>query len=180
MTVKDNQPRLLADLTTFFSRHPGPGQDLRTVQTTTKAHGRLETRTLWASADVHPYLDWPGAEQALCLERRIICFSTGEISTEIVYGITSLAPDQLDLANVSARWRGHWGIENRAHWVRDVIMGEDNCRVHQPARAHVLAALRNAVLSLCRAVGMLSIKAARRHFALNLDQAFSFVCGSLE
>jgi hypothetical protein len=70
--VKDNQPRLLADLMTFFSRKPGPGQDLRCVRDTTKAHGRLETRTLWASADVKPYLDWPFAEQALCLERRVI------------------------------------------------------------------------------------------------------------
>jgi hypothetical protein len=54
MTVKDNQPRLLADLTTFFSRQPAPGQDLRSIQDTTQAHGRLETRTLWASADVQP------------------------------------------------------------------------------------------------------------------------------
>jgi hypothetical protein len=118
MTVKDNQPRLLADLTTFFSREPGPGQDLRCVQDTTKAHGRLETRTLWASADVKPYLDWPAAEQALCLERRVIRLSTGEITTETVYGITCVTPDQLDLAKVLARWRGHWGIENREHWVR--------------------------------------------------------------
>jgi hypothetical protein len=180
MTVKDNQPRLLADLTTFFSRQPGPGQDLRSIQDTTKAHGRLETRTLWASADVQPYLDWPAAEQALCLERRVILLSTGEISTEKVYGLTSLAPDQLDLSKVRARWRGHWGIENREHWVRDVIMAEDSCRVHQAALPQVLAALRNTVISLCRAIGMPSIKDARRHFALNLDQAFSFVCGSLE
>jgi hypothetical protein len=180
MTVKDNQPRLLADLTTFFSRPPGPGQDLRCVQATTKAHGRLETRTLWASADVHPYLEWPGVEQALCIERRRVSLATGQISTEIVYGLTSLAPDQLDLDKVLTRWRGHWGIENREHWVRDVIMAEDNSRVHHPTRAHVLAALRNAVLSLCHALGMPSVKNARRHFALNLDQAFSFVCGSLE
>jgi hypothetical protein len=180
MTVKDNQPSLLADVTTFFRRAPGPGQDLRFSQDTTKAHGRLETRTLWASADVHPYLDWPGVEQVLCLERRSIRLSTGEISTETVYGLTSLTPDQLDLAHVLTRWRGHWGIENREHWVRDVILAEDSCRVHQAALPQVLAALRNTVISLCRAVGMPSIKNARRHFALNLDQALSFVCGSLE
>jgi len=180
MTVKDNQPRLLADLMTFFSRRPGPGQDLRCVQATTKGHGRLETRTLWASTDVKAYLDWPGAEQALCLERRVVRLSTGEISTETVYGLISLAPGQLDLSKVLTRWRGHWGIENREHWVRDVIMAEDRCRVHQPVPAQVLAALRNTVISLCHAVRMPSIKNARRHFALNLDQAFAFVCGSLE
>jgi hypothetical protein len=98
----------------------------------------------------------------------------------MVYGITCLTPDQLDLAKVLARWRGHWGIENREHWVRDVIMAEDTCRVHQATRSQVLAALRNALISLCRAAGMPAIKDAHRHFALNLDQAFSFVCGSLE
>ncbi len=119
-------------------------------------------------------------EQALCLERRRIGLATGEISTEIVYGLTSLAPDHLDLAKVLARWRGHWGIENREHWVRDMIMAEDACRVHHATRAHVLPALRNAVISLAHALGTPSIKDARRHFALNLDHAFSFVCGSLE
>src|SRR5713226_1465829 len=164
----------------LFSREPGPGQDLRQVQDTTKAHGRLETRTLWASADVTPYLDWPAAQQALCLERRVVVLSTGEISTETVYGITSLASDQLDLSKVLERWRGHWGIENRDHWVRDVIMAEDASRVHRGTLPHVMACLRNAVISFVRAAGMPNVKDARRHFALNLDQAFSFICGSLE
>jgi hypothetical protein len=180
MTVKDNQPGLLTDVTTFFSRVPGPGQDLRGIQATTKAHGRLETRTLWASADAKRYLDWPGVEQALCLERRVIRLATGEISTETVYGITSLAPDQLDLSKVLERWRGHWGIENREHWVRDVIMAEDASRVHRGALPQVMACLRNAVISFVHAIGMPNVKDARRHFALNLDQAFSFICGALE
>ena len=180
MTVKDNQPRLLADLTTFFSRPPGPGQDMRQVAQTTKAHGRLETRTLWASADAKTYLDWPAAQQALCLERRSLTLATGEIATQRVYGVTSLTPDQLDLSKVLVRWRGHCSIENREHWVRDVIMAEDASRVHLAAVPQVLACLRNAVISLCRAVGLPNIKAARRHFALHLDQTLSFVCGSLE
>jgi hypothetical protein len=180
MTVKDNQPRLLADLTTFFSRPPGPGQDMRQVSQTNKAHGRLEVRTLSASADVQPYLDWPGAQQALCLQRRVIHLSTGEISTECVYGLTSLAPDQLDLAILLQRWRDHWSIENREHWVRDTILAEDACRVHTAELPHVLACLRNAVISLIHLLGLSSVKDARRHFALHLDQALSFVCGSLE
>src|SRR5258708_16616536 len=97
MTVKDNQPRLLADLTTFFRRPPGPNQDLRSVEQTTKGHGRLETRTLSASTDAKTYLDWPFAEQALCLARRVIKLSTGEVSTEKAYGLTSLAPTQVAL-----------------------------------------------------------------------------------
>lgn len=43
--------------------------------------------------------------------------------------------------------RGHWGIESRAHWRRDVVYGEDRCRArtrHQPIN---LAALRNLVIA---------------------------------
>jgi hypothetical protein len=180
MTVKDNQPGLLADLTTFFSCPPGPGQDLRQVSQTSKAHGRLEVRTLSASADVQPYLDWPGAQQALCLQRRVIRLSTAEISTDCVYGITSLSPDQLALTQILQRWRDHWSIENREHWVRDTLLAEDACRVHTADLPQVLACLRNALISLVHLLGMPSVQDARRHFALNLDQALNFVCGSLE
>src|ERR1700730_6182531 len=104
MTVKQNQPTLYADLDLLFSRAPGPQQDLRHVEQTSKGHGRLETRTLWASADVKGYLDWPAVEQGLCLERQVITLSTGEITTERVYGLINLTPDQLDLSKVLQRW----------------------------------------------------------------------------
>ena len=111
MTVKDNQPTLRADLELLFKRPPGPHQDLRMVQQTSKAGGRLETRSLWASADAKGYVDWPALEQGLCLERRVVRLATGEISTERVYGLTSLAANQLDLAKILRRWHGHWGLK---------------------------------------------------------------------
>ncbi len=180
MTVKDNQPTLLADLELLFRLSPGPNQDLRTVQHITKAHGRLEKRTLWASTDLKGYLDWPALEQALCLEREVLTLATGDITRQRVYGLTNLAPDQLDLGKVLDRWRGHWAIENREHWVRDVLFAEDACSVHTGSLPHALACFRNAVISLAHFLGLSSIKAARRHFALHLDQALSIVCGSLD
>jgi hypothetical protein len=53
MTVKENRATLYADLARLFQCPPGPGQDLRRTQQTNKAHGRLETRTLWASTDIN-------------------------------------------------------------------------------------------------------------------------------
>jgi hypothetical protein len=179
MTVKDNQPRLLADLETLFRRRPGPHQDLRMVQQTSKGHGRLETRTLWASADAKGYLDWPGLEQGLCLERRVIQLATGEISTEVVYGLTNLPPNQLTLATLLQRWRGHWGVENRLHWVKDVVLKEEASRVRTAQAPMILATLRNALVSVIRVLGFDSITQGRRHLALSFDEAVAFICNPL-
>jgi hypothetical protein len=176
MVVKDNQPRLLADLETLFTRPPGPAQDLRTVQQVTKAHGRLETRTLSASVDLKGYLDWPGVEQGLRLERRVYYLASGKQFCEVDYALISLPPDQIDLQTILTRWREHWHIENKLHWVRDVVMGEDASRVRHDSAPQVLAALRNAVITLVKLFGFDSLTQARRHYALNFHEAASVVC----
>lgn len=180
MTVKANQPRLYADLALLFKRPPGPNQDLRFIEHTSKAHGRLETRSLWASTDLQGYVDWPGVEQGFCLVRRVVRLATGDITTERVYGLTSLSPDQLDLANLLHRWRGHWGLENRLHWVKHVVLKEDASRVRIGQAPLLLATLRKVVVSFLRAVGFASITEGRRHFALNFDEAMAFIGGALD
>ncbi len=179
MTVKENQPHLLADLETLVHRRPGPHQDWRTVQQTSKGHGRLETRTLWARADVKGYLDWPGLAQGLCLERRVIQLATGEIATEFAYGLTNLPPNQLALPVLLQRWRGHWGIENRLHWPKDVVLKEDASRVRTAQAPLIWATLRNPLVSVVHALGFASVTLGRRHFALNFDEAVAFICNPL-
>jgi predicted transposase YbfD/YdcC len=71
---------------------------------------------------------------------------------EAVYGITSLRRDAADAAALLALVRGHWGIENGLHYVRDVTLGEDACRVRTGNAPQVLAALRNAVVHLLEGV----------------------------
>ena len=176
MVVKDNQPTLLADLQTLFERPPGPGQDLRTVQQVTKGHGRIEIRTLSASVDLKGYLTWPGVQQGLRLERRVYYPASGQQTCEIDYALLSLSPDQIDLDTVLTRWREHWHIENKLHWVRDVVLGEDASRVRRDNAPQVLAALRNAVRTVTKALGFDSLTQARRHFALNLSEALAIVC----
>jgi predicted transposase YbfD/YdcC len=48
--------------------------------------------------------------------------------------------------------RGHWAIENRLHYVRDVSFGEDGSQIRSGAAPQVLAALRNAVIGLLKEV----------------------------
>ncbi|SDM36383.1 hypothetical protein [Actinomyces ruminicola] len=50
-----------------------------------------------------------------------------------------------------AAWvRGHWAIENRLHWVRDVTYDEDNHQLRTGSGPQVMAALRNLAISLIR------------------------------
>ena len=72
--------------------------------------------------------------------------------------------------------RAHWGIENRLHYVRDVSMDEDRCRVRAGARP--LAAVRNLVLHLIRSRG-LSVREARENFREDRAEAIALVTGRI-
>jgi hypothetical protein len=115
-------------------------------------------------------------EWGLRLERRVYYLASGKSFCEVNYGLLSLSPDQLDLDTVLTRWREQWHIENKLHWVRDVVMGEDASRVRRGHAPQVLAALRNAVITLTDAFGFESLTQARRYYALNFHEAVSIVC----
>jgi len=109
---------------------------------------RVEVRRLEASDALTPYLDWPGAAQVCWVERTTR--QKGRVFRESRYAITSrrTEPDEL-----LQRVRGHWAIENRLHWVRDVSLGEDACQVRSGSAPEVLAALRNVVIAALRHAG---------------------------
>jgi hypothetical protein len=149
-----------------------PPPDLAKAATVEKEHGRIETRTIMASAEVVPHLQWPGAAQVARIERtREI---GGKTSVDVAYIVTSLPAAQAAPERLLALSRGHWGIENKLHWVRDVSMHEDRCRVRAGARA--LAALRNLVLWLIRSRG-LSVPEARENFREDRAEALALVTG---
>jgi hypothetical protein len=151
---------------------PATPPDLATAKTFDKGHGRLETRCIAASAEVVPHLGWPGAAQVARIERtRLVA---GKQSREIAYIITSLPADQAGPERLLELSRGHWAIENKLHWVRDVSMNEDRCRARAGAR--VLTALRNLVLWLIRERG-LSVPEARENFREDRREAVALVTG---
>ena len=138
-----------------------------------KGHGRIEWRQLEASAALAGYLDWPGAARVCRIERRRRRIGGGE-SVEVVHAITSLSPERADAARLLDLSRAHWGIENRLHWVRDVTLGEDACRVRTGAAPQVLAACRNAVLTLVRRLGLRVVEGLE-HFQEHRRQALDLV-----
>ena len=94
-----------------------------------------------------------------------------EVATprEIEYAITSLAPDRAGAVELLALWRGHWGIENREHWIRDTHWREDRCRVRLSRGAHNLAAFRNAAINLLRLAKTTNLAAALRENAYRVE-----------
>jgi predicted transposase YbfD/YdcC len=165
MVVKDNQPTLRADIAFLFEGPDGCPAGVTRAQSTDRDHDRRERRTLRASTALTGYVDWPGAAQVFRVERRVVDTSTGEIHLEMVYGVTSLAADRADARALLRLLRGHWTIENRSHWVRDVTFDEDRSRARSGAIPQVMAAFRNLAISLLRLAGFASIAAATRRLA---------------
>jgi predicted transposase YbfD/YdcC len=166
MVVKGNQPALLAAISALFATPPLPdaADAPDAVTTCDTGHGRLEIRTLERSAALNAYLAWPEVGQVARRTCQRVDLSTGVIGEEVSYGVTSLPPGAASAAQVEALWRGHWTIENRVHRVRDVTWGEDASQVRVGHAPHALAALRNGLLSLLRALGWTQIADATRHY----------------
>lgn len=171
VTVKANQPALQWALATLFALPP-VGEVFATATSWDQHGDRVETRRLWASTALTGYVDWPGAKQVLRVER--ICTQRDQTTRQVRYAITSLGP-AVGAALLLDDVRGHWAIENRLHWVRDVTLGEDACQVRSGAAPQVLAALRSTVIALLRGAGWTNIAAGLRHHAWQPGSALALL-----
>lgn len=167
MVAKDNQPRLRRDIGGLLATpaHVPGGVPPRQAQTEERGHGRLERRTLTARALLPGDGDWPDARQVFRIERRRIHLRTGEVSTEVIEGVTTLAADDAAPSDLLRFLRAHWPIENGSHWVRDVTFDEDRSQVRCGAIPGVMAAVRSAAIGLLRVSGASNIAAACRRNA---------------
>ena len=64
----------------------------------------------------------------------------------MVYLITSLSPEKADAQRLLSLNRGHWEIENRVHWVRDVDFAEDLSQIRTGSGPRMMATLRNLAI----------------------------------
>ena len=191
LPVKANQKEVFHDIQRLFQRpgdvetnagyrrlqaeHQEWGETLDTAQTLEKAHGRLEWRRLTCSTALNEYLRWPGVSQVFeyTYERKNLL--TGEVSCRTQYGITSLDSKRASAADLLCLRRGHSAIENKSHWVRDVILGEDASQVRCGAIPAMMAALRNTALSILRLAGYKSIAKTMRYFAAHPKLALTLI-----
>jgi hypothetical protein len=132
-------------------------------------------RRIWTSTELTGYLNFPHALQVFAIQRDTTEMVSQKFRTETVYGITSLKPHNATPQRLLALNRGHWSIENRLHWVRDVTFDEDRSRVRKHAGPQVMASIRNLAISLLRMAGATNIAQALRHCARMRFEILRFI-----
>lgn len=165
LAVKANQPTLRAETESAFVS-AGPAS-LDSIVDHDKGHGRIEKRTVSVVREV----DWlngdrrfpgefrlPGAASIIRVKSRTELADRCRAETR--YYISS-AP--LTAARAAEAVRGHWGIENRLHWVLDVVFGDDQSRLRKGHGAKNMAIVRHFAINLVRsAKDKRSIKLRRK------------------
>ena len=157
LIVKRNQPSLHDQLAALPWRDVPVAYDKRE-----HGHGRTERRTLKVTA-VARGLAFPHAAQAIQITRRRKV--KGKWSRETCYAVTSLGVTQANPSQLAAIIRGHWAIEDRLHWVRDLDFDEDRSQIRTGNGPQIMAALRNLVVAILRLAGARNIAAALRYHA---------------
>lgn len=172
LAVKANQPTLRADVEACFEDAPPAGIDSHIEHD--KGHGRIERREVSVLREV----DWLSGDRRFPGELRlpgVACLVKvraeiergGQTRSETRYYISSAA---LDAARAAQAVRGHWGIENRLHWVLDVTFKEDQSRLRKGAGARNMAVVRHFALNLVRAAAdRRSLRLRRKRAAWTTD-----------
>ncbi len=173
LALKANRPATHADVKAFFD-DPPPGM-VETAHVTVDAdHGRIETRRHLVSYDVawlfsdrrFPHEPgFPHLAMIAMVENRIE--QAGRTTTERRYYLSS-AKMEADVFALAVR--AHWGIENRLHWVLDVVFHDDLARLRTQNGPRNMAVVKHMAMNLVRnPTDKISLKNRRKKANLNPD-----------
>jgi predicted transposase YbfD/YdcC len=171
-TVKTGWPLVYPQLDSL------PWDDMPALVFEDRGHGRSELRTIRvAPLGEHGFgdVDFPHAAHAFLIERYRTCHATGRRGAFAALGVTSLTGDHAHPARIASHLRGHWGIENRLHWVRDVTYREDASRVRTGNAPRVMASLRNLAINALRLAGHTNIATGLRHTARDFTRPLALL-----
>ena len=172
LAVKDNWPALQGEIERYFA--DPRDSDLDQVETTDGEHGRIEIRRHVVSQDVA----WLTSDRRFPGEPRSPGLTTiamieavvereGRISRDRRYFLSS-AP--LDARLFAHAVRCHWHVENRLHWVLDVVFHDDLCRLRSGFGPQNMAVIKHMALNLVRhAPGKHSLAVRRKKASWNPD-----------
>lgn len=173
LALKENQPALHAEIALLFNKPP-QGMNFDNHQTVDGDNGRIATRrhtvchdVAWLTSDRRSPGDakFPGLAMAGRVETEVE--RDGKIQRETRYYLSSIALSAEMFARVV---RGHWGIENRLHWMLDVVFREDLARLRSGNAPQNMAIVRHTALNLLsRSQPVTSFKNRRKKAGWNTD-----------
>ena len=181
--VKDNQANTRQAIEHLFAPEKPvaglgcPAMDFLEAQTVEKQAGRIEERRITVSSLLNGYVDWPYLGQVFKLERRFTTLATGEVETEVQYGLTSLIAQEANPKRLLAIVRSEWGIENGLHYRRDVTFQEDQTRMTKKSMGRAMAIINNLVIAIINSQGFDNHAQARREFNASPAKALALICG---
>jgi predicted transposase YbfD/YdcC len=156
LPVGGNQPGLFDQLDTLAWKDVPIGW-----LTYDRGHGRQEIRSIQVLPAPRS-VKFPHVKQVFLIERHFLDLEGEHTSSQAVLGVTSLPATKAGPERLAAFARGEWAIENRDHYVRDVTLGEDNCRVRTGSFPSVLALMRSHAISTLRLLGFTNIAEGAR------------------
>lgn len=173
LALKANRPLLHAEVEHLFAEPP---KDMLEplYETTDADHGRIEVRR----HSVCHQVDWLFSDRRYTDEPRFPHLAMiGMVETKVErHGKTEqerryyLSSAQLDAKTFAHAVRAHWGIENRLHWVLDVVFHDDLARLRTGNGPHNMALVRHIAMNLVRnPKDKHSLKVRRKLANLNPD-----------
>jgi predicted transposase YbfD/YdcC len=173
LTVKGNHPRLLtrivAALPPAVLAHADHVEEDR-------SKGRIVRRAIWVVPAGE--VAFPGAAQVFRIRRDTFDHMGNRLSKEVVHGVTSLAADQATPQALAGLVRHHWRIENKSHWVRDVVYREDHQHAYAGTGTQVMATLRNLALGLLRLAGITQITRTLQRIAADRTRILPIIAAA--
>lgn len=148
LAVKENQPQLLEDVQDEFRFCKSP----LSTEHIDLGHGRIETRVCTVISDFQ-FIEketskWKNINQVIRIEStREFKNSNKPTERATRYYISSLNEQP---ENYQKHIRSHWGIENKLHWVLDVVFSEDKSRKRNMNAAENYSILLKMTLNLLK------------------------------
>jgi len=145
------------------------------VKSYDKGHGRSEIRAVRVSDKLKGYTEFPHVERVFTIERTRIINKTGEKTVVKELFATSLPKEKADDRTLLDIVRGHWTIENKVHYVRDMAFDEDRSQIRTDNGPRVMAIIRNLVMNILRILGYTNITQCLRENALDRSRVFAML-----
>jgi predicted transposase YbfD/YdcC len=139
-----------------------------------RGHSRIEERKIQV-AECSVGSGFDGASQVVAVSRTRSSLYGWLLSADTSYYITSLSGAQASPQQLANLIRGHWGIENRSHWVRDYAFDEDRCTVRKGGAPQILVGLRNLAISVLRLAGHTNVTKGLRWAGWNVDRPLTLL-----